>query len=50
MTVLGIDHLVIAVRDPDAAATTLDAELGLRASGWWAAPVPRHVQPARVAG
>jgi hypothetical protein len=30
---LGIDHLVIAVDDPDAAAASLEAELGLAASG-----------------
>jgi len=30
---LGIDHLVIAVRDPDAAATTLEADLGLAVTG-----------------
>jgi catechol 2,3-dioxygenase-like lactoylglutathione lyase family enzyme len=33
VAVLGIDHLVLAVRDPDAAAATLEAELGLRATG-----------------
>jgi hypothetical protein len=33
MPVLGVDHIVIAVRDPDAAAATLEAELGLRATG-----------------
>jgi hypothetical protein len=33
VAVLGIDHLVIAVRDPDAAAATLEAELGLVATG-----------------
>lgn len=33
VTVLGVDHIVIAVHDPDAAASTLDAELGLRATG-----------------
>ncbi|HYN47616.1 MAG TPA: VOC family protein, partial [Candidatus Nanopelagicales bacterium] len=30
---LGIDHLVIAVADPDAAAASLGAELGLAATG-----------------
>jgi len=30
---LGIDHLVIAVTDPDAAAALLEAELGLAATG-----------------
>jgi hypothetical protein len=30
---LGIDHLVIAVTDPDAAATELERELGLAATG-----------------
>lgn len=30
---LGIDHLVIAVADPDAAAALLEAELGLAATG-----------------
>lgn len=30
---LGIDHLVIAVEDPDAAAASLEAELGLAATG-----------------
>lgn len=30
---LGIDHLVIAVRDPDAAAATLEADLGLAVTG-----------------
>jgi hypothetical protein len=30
---LGIDHLVIAVDDPDRAAATLEAELGLAATG-----------------
>jgi len=30
---LGIDHLVIAVDDPDAAAASLEAELGLAATG-----------------
>ena len=30
---LGIDHLVIAVADPDAAAAELEAELGLTATG-----------------
>jgi len=30
---LGIDHLVIAVRDPDAAATTMHADLGLAVTG-----------------
>ena len=30
---LGIDHLVIAVRDPDAAATTMEADLGLAVTG-----------------
>jgi len=30
---LGIDHLVIAVADPDAAAAELEAELGLAATG-----------------
>lgn len=30
---LGIDHLVIAVTDPDAAAASLEAELGLAATG-----------------
>ena len=33
MTVLGVDHIVLAVRDPDAAAGALEAELGLRATG-----------------
>ena len=30
---LGIDHLVIAVRDPDVAATTMEADLGLAVTG-----------------
>ena len=30
---LGIDHLVIAVRDPDAAAATMEADLGLAVTG-----------------
>ena len=30
---LGIDHLVIAVADPEAAAAELEAELGLAATG-----------------
>ena len=30
---LGIDHLVIAVRDPDAAAETMEADLGLAVTG-----------------
>jgi catechol 2,3-dioxygenase-like lactoylglutathione lyase family enzyme len=30
---LGIDHLVIAVRDPDAAAGTMEADLGLAVTG-----------------
>lgn len=33
MAILGIDHLVIAVRDPDAAATVLERELGLAFTG-----------------
>jgi hypothetical protein len=30
---LGIDHLVIAVRDPDAAASTLEQDLGIAFTG-----------------
>ena len=30
---LGIDHLVIAVRDPDAAAAVMEADLGLAVTG-----------------
>ena len=33
MAILGIDHLVIAVRDPDAAAADLERELGLAFTG-----------------
>jgi hypothetical protein len=33
MMLLGIDHLVIAVADPDAAAITLEADLGLAVTG-----------------
>ena len=33
MAILGIDHLVIAVRDPDAAAAALERELGLAFTG-----------------
>ncbi len=33
MAILGIDHLVIAVRDPDAAAGDLERELGLAFTG-----------------
>ena len=33
MAILGIDHLVIAVSDPDAAAVELDRELGLAFTG-----------------
>ena len=33
MAILGIDHLVIAVRDPDAAAADLERELGLAFAG-----------------
>ena len=30
---LGIDHLVIAVRDPDAAAATIERDLGIAFTG-----------------
>ena len=30
---IGIDHLVIAVADPDYAATQLELEVGLKATG-----------------
>ncbi len=33
MAILGIDHLVIAVADPDAAATGLEQPLGLAFTG-----------------
>ncbi|HEX5825890.1 MAG TPA: VOC family protein, partial [Candidatus Limnocylindrales bacterium] len=31
--ITGIDHLVIAVEDPDAAAETMEADLGLAVTG-----------------